>query len=241
MCFQTQLILEYTRSDAYWNQRILEEVRVHAHYHHASAFARVPWPIVTAEDPDRVQLMHCGLVPLQMSDATGFLKKYSTFNAKSEEIYEKRTFAKAAQEGRRCLIPVTGFFEWMHLGKEKIPHYIRKRGGGIFHLGGIYEGDSYTILTTTANKRMAVIHNSKLRMPGIVPEGNERDWLNPLLTKDEVLDLCRPAPEDHLEDWTISRLITSRGVETNVAEVWAPHQYPELDPSPDRIASLFPD
>ena len=35
-----------------------------------------------------------------------------------------RTFSKAAKEGRRCLIPVTGFFEWMHVGKEKVPHFI---------------------------------------------------------------------------------------------------------------------
>jgi putative SOS response-associated peptidase YedK len=241
MCFQTQLVLEYTRSDAYWNQRILEEVREHARYHHSSAFAREPWPVITAEDPDHIRLMHCGLVPEHMTDQTAFLKQYNTFNAKCEEVYDKRTFSKAAAEGRRCLIPVTGFYEWMHVGKAKYPHYIRKRGGGIFHLGGLYEGETYTILTTTANKRMAQIHNSKLRMPVIIAEGHERDWLNPHLIKEDVMALCQPAPDDFLEDWTISRLITSRGVETNVAGVWAPFHYPELDPATGPAASLFPD
>src|SRR5688500_9732825 len=112
MCFQTQLVLEFTRGDAYWNQRILEEVRGNAIYHHAGAFDRFPWPVITAEDQEIVQMMRCGFVPKQMTDEALFLKQYSTYNAKSEEIYEKRTFAKASQEGRRCLIPVTGFFEW---------------------------------------------------------------------------------------------------------------------------------
>lgn len=240
MCYQTQLVLELTHSDTYWSQRVLEEVRGHARYHHASAFAREPWPIIMAEDPDHIRLMHCGLVPVSMRDPSGFLKQYSTFNAKSEEIYEKRIFAKAAKEGRRCLIPVTGFFEWMHKGGAKFPHYIRKKGGGILHLGGLYEGESYTILTTTANTRMAEIHNSRSRMPVIIPEGHERDWLNPLLSKEEVAVLCRPAPDDFLEDWPVSRLITSRGTETNVGPVWERYHYPELDPGPDPAASLFP-
>ncbi|MDQ3101134.1 MAG: SOS response-associated peptidase [Bacteroidota bacterium] len=240
MCFQVQLVLEYTRSDAYWNQRILEEVRGEARYHHTSAFAREPWPIVTMEDPEHIRLMHCGLVPSHMKDAIGFLKQYSTYNAKSEEIYEKRTFAEAANGSRRCLIPVTGFFEWMHRGKQKFPHYIRKKGGGIMHFGGLYEGDTYTILTTEANTRMAEIHNSKRRMPVIVPEGQERHWLDPSLTQEDVMDLCRSAPNEYLEDWSVSRLITSHREETNVAEVWAPHRYAELDPSHDHNASLFP-
>ncbi len=221
MCYQTQLVLELTRGDAYWNKRILDDVRANATFHHASAFDRHPWPVITAEDPEIVQLMRCGFVPEQMGDAASFLKRYSTYNAKSEEMYDKRTFAKAAQKGHRCLIPVTGFFEWMHQGKQKIPHFIFKRGGGIFHLGGLYENGTYAILTTAANERMAQIHNTKLRMPVIVPEGSERRWLDLDLMKEEVLDLCRPATETYLDDHPVGKLITTRGVDTNVADVWA--------------------
>ncbi len=240
MCFQTQLILEFTKSDVYWNQRILEEVRKRATFHHASVFARYPWPVITAEDPEHVQDMQCGFVPKHMPDAAGFLKQYSTYNAKSETMYDLRTFSKAAKEGRRCLIPVTGFFEWMHVGKEKVPHFIHHAQDRIFHIGGLYENGTYTILTTEANTRMAEIHNSKRRMPVIIPEGHERDWLNPHLTQEEVLALCAPAANGYLTDWTISKLITSRGVETNVPAVWAPHPYPTQGPAPDQAARLFP-
>lgn len=241
MCFQTQLVLEFAKSDVYWNRRILEEVRKRAHFHHASVFARLPWPVITAEDPEHVHDMICGLVPKHMPDPAAFLRQYSTYNAKSETMYELRTFSKAAKEARRCLIPVTGFFEWMQVGKVKYPHYIHHSQNRIFHIGGLYENDTYTILTTVANKRMAEIHNTKGRMPVIITEGHERDWLNPNLAQEDVLALCQPVADGYLTDRTVSKLITSRGVDTNVPEVWAPHRYPELDAPRDRAATLFPD
>ncbi len=240
MCFQTQLVLAFTKGDAYWNKTILDEVQQRAHFHHASVFARDPWPVITAEEPDRVQDMQCGYVPGYVDDAPAYLKTYSTYNAKSEEMYAKRTFAKAAADGRRCLIPVTGFFEWMHVGKEKYPFFIHKRGGGLFMLGGIHGNGTFSILTTEANARMAEIHNSKKRMPVIIPQTYERDWLNPALSEADVHALCAPAPNDYLEDWPVSKLITTRGVDTNVPAVWKRFSYPALDPASDPTASLFP-
>jgi putative SOS response-associated peptidase YedK len=41
-------------------------------------------------------------------------------NARAETVLEKPYF-KSAIEKRRCLIPVTGFFEWHREGKAKTP------------------------------------------------------------------------------------------------------------------------
>ncbi len=101
MCFQTQLVLEFTKTDALWNKRILEEVRKQVHYRNANVFARYPWPVITAAEPDALHELQCGFVPRYIPDPAGFLKQYSTYNAKSEEVYEKRTFAKVAKKGRR--------------------------------------------------------------------------------------------------------------------------------------------
>jgi putative SOS response-associated peptidase YedK len=241
MCYQTQLVVEHERSHAYWNKRIWDQLKQRPAIHHASVFARLPWPVVTVQEPELVQDKQCGLVPAYATDAADFLKHYPTYNAKSEEVYTKRTFRKAATEGRRCLVAVTGFFEWMHVGKDKVPYFIHKRGGGLFMFGGLYAGDTYTILTTRANERMARIHNTKQRMPVIIPEAFERDWLNPALAQDDVLALCAPVPEDYLEDWTVSKLITTRGADTNVPAVWQPFTYATPGPAPGPAPSLFPD
>ncbi|HCW73408.1 MAG TPA: hypothetical protein DHM90_05960, partial [Clostridiaceae bacterium] len=50
------------------------------------------------------------------------LNKKLVFNARSESIFEKPMFRKAAAENR-CLVPANLFYEWQ--GKEKIKHMVR--------------------------------------------------------------------------------------------------------------------
>lgn len=44
-------------------------------------------------------------------------------NARFESLTEKPSFRNSYRE-RRCIVPVTGFFEWRKDGKEKIPYFI---------------------------------------------------------------------------------------------------------------------
>jgi putative SOS response-associated peptidase YedK len=113
-------------------------------------------------------------------------------NCISEEMYDKKTYKEAIENGQRCLIPVTGFYEWNWVdekGKTKIPYYISVKDQPISSMAGVYlrwkdkstKQDLfwYTVLTTRANPMMEQIHNSKKRMPVIIPEAYKKDWLNP--------------------------------------------------------------
>ena len=75
---------------------------------------------------------------------------------------------------------------------------------------------------------MEKIHNSKKRMPVIIPRQYEQDWLNPTLTKDDVLALCQPFDTAVMEGHTISKLITSKTEETDVPKVMEPQAYQEV-------------
>lgn len=193
-----------------------------------SAFARPMWPIITAEEPDQVNLLRWGLVPSWAKDANAFLSKAMTYNAKSETVHEKPSFRNAMKKGRRCLIPSTGFFEWHHLGKQKFPHFIRVRSSRIFTMAGIYENGTYSVLTTAANPLMEHIHNSKKRMPVILTEQEGSSWLRAELTKEEVKDLCKPYPADDMEAWPISKGVTSRSENPNRPDIHRRVEYPEL-------------
>ena len=59
----------------------------------------------------------------------------------------------------------------------------------------------------------------KKRMPVILPKEYEKDWLNPSLTKDDVLALCQPYSDSKMDAHVISKRITSRKEPTNVPEV----------------------
>ena len=105
-------------------------------------------------------------------------------NARAESVHAKPSF-KRSFVNRRCLIPVDGFYEWERLEDgDKLPHYMFHRDGSPLALAGLWgswgdEGDqritSCTVITTTANKLVAPIHD---RMPVILTEDVWDRWLD---------------------------------------------------------------
>lgn len=207
--------------------------------YHENGFDFLPSPIITAGAPEEFKLFRWGLVPFFMPDREkAFGLRVSTLNCISEEMYEKRSFQDAAKNGQRCLIPVTGFYEWRWMdekGKVKIPYYVSFKEQPIMSLAGLYSRwkdrttnqyyYSYTVLTTPANALMEYVHNNKRRMPVIIPREYERDWLDKDLSRDDVLALCRPFRREAMKANTISKLITTRDADTNTDEVLKLHTY----------------
>ncbi|HVG14295.1 MAG TPA: SOS response-associated peptidase family protein [Chitinophagaceae bacterium] len=156
----------------------------------------------TAEDVKRFRFGY--------KDQTGkFHKGFTTLNATSEELLNK--MYKEAALKRRCLIPVNGYYEWMHVmvvgksGKllktpEKFPYYVKMREQEEFSLAAIWQPwfnteskqtiNTYAIVTTAANTLMKQIHNSKERMPTILPGDLAEAWLYNNLTDQNILDIA---------------------------------------------------
>jgi putative SOS response-associated peptidase YedK len=205
---------------------------------HSSGFSYKAWPVITCENPKEFEMSNWGLIPLWCKDEVKANEiKTMTLNCKGETAFEKPSF-RAAIKSKRCLIPSTGFYEWMHVGKEKIPFFIHLKNTPIFSLAGIYdeatitnaEGKqmavhTFSIVTVDANPLMEKIHNTKKRMPVILPIDKERLWIKGDLTKEEVNNLIMPYPEEEMNAYTISKLITSRKQSPNVPEVMEPFDY----------------
>jgi len=138
-----------------------------------------------------------------------FYKPYTTFNATSEELLTK--MYKDAAKYRRCLVPSNGFYEWMHVqvvgksGKllktaEKFPYLVRMRNEEEFYIAGVWQPwldietktttNTFAIITTSANSLMKQIHNSKERMPTILPGHLAETWLYNDLTDQDILDIA---------------------------------------------------
>lgn len=189
--------------------------------------------IITALDPTELTLSRWGLIPWWTKTLEQAKELRSrTLNCISEEMESKPSYRDAVKQGQRCLIPCTGFFEWQWRegGKQKIPHFIRLKDSELFSLGGLYstwnektsneDYHSYTVLTTKANPLMETIHNSKKRMPVIIPREYEQDWLKASLTVEDVKALCAPVQDAKMEAWPISKMITDRGVKNkNIPEI----------------------
>jgi putative SOS response-associated peptidase YedK len=207
--------------------------------YHENGFDYLPTPIITAGDPENFKLFKWGLIPFYMTDKEkAMILRTQTLNCISEEMYEKPSFRDAIKNAQRCLIPVTGFFEWRWLdeqGTVKIPYYITFRDQQVRSMAGLYSrwkdtenGEyyySYTVLTTKANSILEYVHNNKKRMPVFIAKEDEKAWLNKDLTKKDVLELCHPSQDPSMRAYTVTKLLTTRNISTNVPQVLEPMNY----------------
>ena len=239
MCFHKSLNVNASELEARYQAALPPSADFQPIYH-ANAYNLPAWPIVTRQEPGKLQLIHWGLIPgwARSQDAANDIRT-KTINARSETIYEKPSFRPAAQAGRRCLIPVTGFFEWYTEKSKKFPFYISTSDQKIASIAGLWDewldpetGElvpTYTLLTTEANPLLAAIHNTKKRMPCVLTPDAEHAWLHDDLNEKEALALlAHQYPANKMHSYSISKRITSRTEPSDVPEVLAPVDYPEL-------------
>lgn len=149
-------------------------------------------PVITNEQPDTVHLYSWGLIPHWAKDSS---IRTHTLNAKIETLYEKPSFRDVVNN--RCLILSDGFFEWQwrdSKGKNKQKYLIQVPDKELFTFAGLWSEwinpstglaeRTYSILTTEANEVMSEIHNTKKRMPVILPQKLEQDWLGEMPIND---------------------------------------------------------
>lgn len=243
MCFHKSLNVTAKQLEERYDATLPDSAGFQPVYH-ANAYQFPTWPIVTHQAPGRFQMMHWGLIPRWIKttdDATDIRSR--TINARSETIYDKPSFRSSAQAGKRCLIPVTGFYEWHTIGSKKFPFYITSKEQKITSIAGLWDEwpdpdtgelvQTYTLLTTEANPLLAAIHNSKKRMPCVLTAELEQTWLHKDLSEADALTLLEkqyPAPKMH--SYSISKRITSRTEPNDVPEVMTPSNYPELSNNP---------
>lgn len=141
-----------------------------------------------------------------------------TLNARADTIHEKVSF-KSPVKNQRAILPVDGFYEWMHSGKEKIPHYIFPTDGTVFYLGCIYNADTFSIITTNANPLMERIHNTKKRMPLILSREDIQRWVNPTTQRQDVDRLMQPFDVSHMDAYEISKEAGNARINRNHAGI----------------------
>jgi len=204
-----------------------------SYYYHAYSLPLMP--VLCSGEGEPMRLFRWGLIHSWSADedeAREMMTK--TFNARAETINTRPAF-RDSFASRRCLVPVKGFFEWQHTGGRKIPWYIRLRNADILSLAGIWyaremkgdvTGRTIYVVTNRANGRMEERHNTKERMPVILPAGAEKVWLNEGVPADALLSLTEPVASKMLEAHTISPLITNARADRNRPELIMPYRYP---------------
>jgi putative SOS response-associated peptidase YedK len=187
---------------------------------------------------DGVFLHEWGLIPSWVKDEqTANDLRTKTLNAVGETAFEKLSFRKSIAL-QRCLLPVSGFYEWREVNGIKYPYYIQLKEQDYFSLGSLYDTwinketgeihNTFSIITTPANPLMEKIHNLKKRMPLILSQENEIKWLEPGLKTEHIKELIKPFPDSLMKAYTISRDANNVRNNRDVPEIMKRVEYPEL-------------
>jgi putative SOS response-associated peptidase YedK len=132
-------------------------------------------PVVTSTGTRRLRAMRWGLVPSWYKSPTdGPL----IINARSDTVAVKPAFREAIRE-RRCLMPVSGFYEWQAgPNGTRLPWYITRKDGEPMVFAALWqrwgEMDTVAMVTTEGGEAMAGIHD---REPVILEPADWPLWL----------------------------------------------------------------
>jgi putative SOS response-associated peptidase YedK len=170
-----------------------------------------PVAIITNEKPDELTIVKWGLVPSWSKDPKVGSKM---INARSDTAHEKPSF-RSAFKRRRCLIPVSGFYEWKTSDDSKQPHYIFVKDKDVFSFAGLWEvwhgpdGEQLwtcSILTTDANEKIEDLHN---RMPVILDGDDRKTWLDEDAEVAELRLLMKPFDSDKMDYYPVSKAVNT--------------------------------
>lgn len=176
--------------------------------------------VVQRDDVRYVENFSWGLVPSWANDRS---RAASLINARCETITERPSF-RSLVKSRRCIIPMSGYYEWMPVAKSeetgpkiiKQPFYFTPVGSPIFAAAGLWttwkepgsvpeapELHSCVLITTDANETVAAVHN---RMPVLLNDVGVGAWLKP---GEADLELLRSAENQSLSFVMVDTAVNS--------------------------------
>ncbi len=169
-----------------------------------------------------VDPMQWGLVPSWSKDPTVGSKM---INARSETITEKPSFRQSVP-GRRCIIPMSGFYEWDRTDpKRKVPFFVTREDGRLMLVAGIWTPSpaldgrhTFSLITRESVDDLSHIHS---RSPVEFHADDALEWM------------CNPVPplelfEPEIQPRFVARKVSSRvnSVRNNDASLILPDEEP---------------
>lgn len=160
------------------------------------------YPVITADRPKELQFFQWGFVLFWMP---GSSIANRAINAAVETIFTKPAFKEAANKCR-CLIPISGFWEFGVENGIRVRYRIEPKDSQILFVAGIWEQfptpdgnwnsiNAFLSLTHESNNFMKRFNK---RMPFILSSSYERLWLNLEYETGDLLEIMEPVDNEIL-------------------------------------------
>ena len=141
--------------------------------------------------------------------------KYAMFNARAETL-EKSPAFKTPFKRKRCIVPISGYYEWQRRQENKRPHYVKSAENDALMLAGLWDEwldpkldqilISFTIVTCEAAPPLKFLHH---RQPVMLGKSDISDWLGPDTEVAPLHSLVRPNLPHALEIVPVSSFVGS--------------------------------
>lgn len=210
-------------------------------YYHANGFTHPLLWIIPQEQRNKITPSLWGIIPSNKLGAEhiDYYKEAVRFggglNAQSEKLFDHFIYKYSAMS-RRCIVPVTGFFEPHTAPKKfKVPFYFERKNEDIISLAGLYtvtkDGyNTFTILTKPATPLFSKIHNTKFRRPVILNDVDIDVWLDSSLTEQDIKDVIEDdMPDELLSAYPVSKDLYNPRVDSDREDITRPMEYPQVD------------
>lgn len=90
----------------------------------------------------KLQSMKWGLVPFWTKRQPDYGSLMRTINCRDDSLLQDRGMWTSMKRHKRCVVVCQGFYEWLKKGpggKEKIPHFVKRKDGGLMCFAGLWD------------------------------------------------------------------------------------------------------
>ena len=150
---------------------------------------------------------------LTPSWADGSAARYNMFNAKSETLRSSRAYREPFKK-RRCVIPTSGYYEWIKEGDQKYPYYLTPAKEFGFAFAGLWDSwhnknltiESCTIVTAAAPQPMRKFHH---RIPVHLTVQQCHEWVRNGTQLSELEEILRSEIRTDIHIARVSTLVNN--------------------------------
>lgn len=91
----------------------------------------------------KLETMQWGLVPSWTKRNPDYGSLLKTINCRDDSLSHQGGLWGSIKGRKRCIVLAQGFYEWLHVGKLRTPHYVKRRDGQLMCLAGLWDCVTY--------------------------------------------------------------------------------------------------
>ncbi len=91
----------------------------------------------------KLQSMKWGLIPFWTKRNPDYGSMMKTINCRDDSLIENKSMWTTMKQKKRCIVVAQGLYEWLKKGKDKVPHYVKRKDGKLMCFAGLWDCVQY--------------------------------------------------------------------------------------------------